>query len=298
MAACSITSSRAEPKHPATSRARAPTISGTATEVAFYGSMDGIVSLISTLAETHPHRLYIFESTAHGFNLFWSLWQQARADTHTQKAFFIGWWRRRSAHSLAPENPLYERYWDGSITPDSEQERVNEVRQRYNVTITPGQLAWYRWKLDSQVASETLMDQEYPWTEDDAFIQTGSAFFPQKKVSAIIRALDENPPPFKGYAYELGENFMDTKLLPVYIAEEAGTQDMGGAERERLLRHGHRPGVGALRESGPHGDEPVALLHGQTRAGRGVRNTAPGNLPSLLGDGAPGGRVPQHHVEP
>ena len=190
-----------------------------ATEVSNYGSVEGIVSLFATLAEKNPDRLYIFESTAKGFNLFWKLWTQARADALTQKAAFIGWWANEQ-YSLDEESDLFKRYWDGEIDVE-EQARINSAWAKNGVRITPGQLAWYRWKEETRQASTALMDQDFPWDEDDAFLQTGQSFFPVKKMAQIINALAENPPPFKGYTYEFNEKFMDTKITSVRTAEDA-----------------------------------------------------------------------------
>ena len=190
-----------------------------ATEVANYGSEEGIVSLFATLAEKNPDRLYIFESTAKGFNLFWKVWRQAIDDPISQKAFFIGWWANEQ-YALDTKDELFARYWDGTLTED-EQEKVNDLSNRYGVNITPSQLAWYRWKQTTRVGEHSLMEQEFPWTEDEAFIKTGASFFPQKKIARIMTLLDENPPPFKAWVYEMSDNFMNTKLVPVEDAADA-----------------------------------------------------------------------------
>ena len=190
-----------------------------ATEVANFGAVEGIVSLFATLAEKHPDRLYIFESTAKGYNLFWTIWQQALSDPFTQKACFIGWWAKED-YSVEEGSEIFKRYWDGTVT-EEEQTRVNTVWKKYGVKITPAQLAWYRWKLETRQASTALMDQDFPWDEDDAFLQTGQNFFPTRKMAQIIQNLTENPPPFLGYAYDFTEKFMDTKLVQVKTADEA-----------------------------------------------------------------------------
>jgi len=190
-----------------------------ASEVANYGAVEGVVSLFNTLAETFPDRLYMFESTAKGYNLFWTLWQQAKNDPITQKAFFIGWWANEK-YMLDDSSELFRRYWDGSLSED-EQERVNAVWERYGVRIVPGQLAWYRWKLETRQAATALMDQDFPWTEDDAFLQTGQSFFPTRKMARLVQQLADNPPPFQGYAYEFGEAFMDTRVGVAHSAEDA-----------------------------------------------------------------------------
>lgn len=189
------------------------------TEVSNYGSYEGIVSLLATFAEKHPDRLFIFESTAKGFNLFWTLWQQARSDPITQKPFFIGWWANEQ-YTLDAGSDLYKRYWDG-VLDHEEQQKVNEIWDRYHVRITPEQLAWYRWKAETRVGDQSLLAQEFPWTDDEAFIQTGRHFFPVKKVATMIKFLSNNPPPFKGYVYELGERFADCKVKQVFSADEA-----------------------------------------------------------------------------
>jgi hypothetical protein len=190
-----------------------------ATEVANYGSQEGIVSLFATLAEKNPDRLYIFESTAKGFNLFWNLYRQAVDDPLSQKAFFIGWWANEQ-YALDDNDPNFTRYWDGTLSED-EQEKINDIRERYNVQITPNQLAWYRWKQETRIGVESMMEQEYPWTDDEAFIQTGSAFFPAKKIGRMMVDLDSSPPPFKAFVYEMSENFMQTKITPVDEADAA-----------------------------------------------------------------------------
>lgn len=196
-----------------------------ATETANYGAIEGVVSLLARLAEKHPHRLYLFESTAKGFNLFYKLWEQAKLDPLSKKAFFIGWWAKED-YSIEQSDPRFEKYWDGTVDAQ-EQERINNVWAKYGHRITPEQIVWYRWKFDSS-ADSSLMDQDFPWDEDDAFLQTGSTFFPVKKMVAIIQNLSHNPPPFKGYTYDFSpiegaehQKFTDTRLLSVKTAEES-----------------------------------------------------------------------------
>lgn len=188
------------------------------TEVANYGTIEGVVSLIDRLAEKHPNRLYMMESTAKGYNLFYKLWQQARQNPESQKAFFIGWWAKDD-YCLDESSHLFAKYWDGTVD-DQEQQRVNTVWEKYGVRITPGQIAWYRWKSDVS-AENSLMDQNFPWDEDDAFLNTGQSFFSVKPAVSLIKNLADNPPPMLGYAYAFSEQFMETKITPVNHADDA-----------------------------------------------------------------------------
>lgn len=188
------------------------------TECANYGTLEGVVSLLDRLAEKHPHRLYLIESTARGFNLFYRLWQQAKSHPDTQKAFFIGWWSKED-YSIDEHSPLFKKYWDGELDYE-EQERVNKVWEKYGVRITPQQMAWYRWK--SEVSAEaSLIDQNFPWDEEDAFLSTGQGFFSTKRCAALVNSLSDNPPPFQGFAYQFGETFMQTKVDQVHEVDAA-----------------------------------------------------------------------------
>jgi len=57
------------------------------TETSSWGDEEGLASLLASLAETNPDRLYIFESTARGFNMFHEMYVTAkRARTRKQSS--------------------------------------------------------------------------------------------------------------------------------------------------------------------------------------------------------------------
>ena len=62
------------------------------TETSSWGDEEGLASLLASLAETNPKRLYIFESTARGFNMFHDMYVEAKK-ARSQIAIFCGWWR-------------------------------------------------------------------------------------------------------------------------------------------------------------------------------------------------------------
>lgn len=178
-----------------------------ATECSSWGDEEGLSSLLATLAETNPNRLYLFESTARGYNMFWDMWNEAKAAV-TQKAIFIGWWRHEG-YSVKKDSQIYKVYWDGSLTSE-EKKKVREVKKLYDFDITPEQIAWWRWKENEVVSQGSNIYQEYPWTEDDAFIMSGSQFFTVEKLSEAMRfAKNENPATFR---YVFGNEFDETEL--------------------------------------------------------------------------------------
>jgi len=183
-----------------------------ATEVGSWGSEEGVASLIASLAQKHPHRLYIFESTAHGLNLFHNLWKQAQDDV-TQKAFFIGWWSKED-YAFDTDSALFKEYWDGKLD-DQERDACIQVAERYGHEVTPNQIAWHRWMRTAKITDDDLMAQNYPWTEDEAFIMTGRSFFPLRRITSDIKFIEDSRAPLKAYQYQMGENFLATQMEPV-----------------------------------------------------------------------------------
>lgn len=184
-----------------------------ATEMSSWGSEEGIASLMASLAQKHPHRLYLFESTARGFNLFHEMWQSAQQDPTGQKAFFIGWWAKE-LYRFERGSEEYKRYWTGSFD-EGELDFMEKVEAEYGVKITDEQIAWHRYFRTHKITDNDLMKQEYPSTADEAFIMTGRSFFPIQRVAADLKFLKEmDGGPLKAYNYNLGENFLATALEP------------------------------------------------------------------------------------
>lgn len=190
-----------------------------ATEVSNYGDAAAIDDFINTLALTHPNRLYIFESTARGYNLFWDMWEGAKSDNLTQKAFFVGWWAKE-VYRFKKGTPEYRKYWDGTLT-DEEQENVLKVREKYGVKMSSEQIAWYRWMSQVKMTDAASMSQSYPWTEEEAFVATGQSFFPLRKIGQDIAFLAEAKAPYKAYRYHLGQDFLATEIEQVFNANFA-----------------------------------------------------------------------------
>jgi hypothetical protein len=180
------------------------------TECSSWGDPEGVASLMASLSEKHPSRLYIFESTARGFNLFWDMWKNAQADTESQKAIFLGWWTKED-YSVKKGSDVYKKYWDGILTGD-EQELVDAVKTQYKFTVKPEQIAWYRWKEATRMSGDGMMAQEFPWTEQQAFISTGKGFFNKRQLARDVVHIFETGSAFKAYRYHLGDDFLATEV--------------------------------------------------------------------------------------
>lgn len=178
-------------------------------EVAAYGSPAGLESFEEALAETHPDRLFIYESTAKGMNHWRDKWIDAGRDKATKRRVFCGWWSKE-LNAIQRHDPRFAAF--GVAKPDGfEQERMQLVLDRHGMRISQEQLAWRRWKDSKEGADEGMLQQNQPWLEEEAFVLTGYSFYNTRSVQQDLEkvydpALEENYR-FLGYRYYCGNDF-------------------------------------------------------------------------------------------
>lgn len=179
-----------------------------ATECSSWEDEESLASILASLADINPYRLQIFESTARGMNLFKDMWDDA-VDAVSQRAIFIGWWRNELYRKEAGSNE-YKVYWDGVMTPQ-EHDWVQAIKSRYQFNITPEQIAWWRWCLAEKIHDENFMMQEFPPTEDYAFILSGKNFFSLPKVQEIKEKIEGEVDP-SCWRFSFGDDFLKTTV--------------------------------------------------------------------------------------
>jgi len=177
-----------------------------ATECSLWRSLAGVESLKAALARQNPHRLYMWESVANGFNWFYQHCQQAKQDRH-MRFIFVGFWSNPT-YAIPKTDEDYKTYWDGHLTED-ELKRARYVKQNYGIAIKPEQIAW--WRRESEYRQEEYMLRHYPWHETECFIASGSSFFPAQRTLEIGEALAAGPP-YQAYRYKLVESFLDSSV--------------------------------------------------------------------------------------
>ena len=178
------------------------------TETSSWGDEEGLASLLASLAQTNPDRLYMFESTARGFNMFHDMYVKSKK-ARTQRAIFCGWWRNE-LYTADPDTAVYKTYWDGRLTPE-EREWVRDIRKLYQVEINSRQMAWWRWYLHENAQDESLMYQEFPPTEEYAFVMTGTSFFSNSRCTDQAKESKKLRPDM--YRYVMGQMFQDTEVM-------------------------------------------------------------------------------------
>ena len=196
-------------------------------EMCSWDNDEGLEAFKQSLSDINPDRLYVWESTARGFNRWFEMWEEARSDTLHCKCIFLGWWAKDSQR-IERSHPDFEVY--GLIPPsDKEAEKISIVRERYNVEISQEQLAWIRRKMDPGAHAEgdadpefegsTTRVQEQPWIEEEAFQQTGAIFFSAEKLTEVSNTSVSDK--FNSYFYSVGAEFINTIIIKAPNAKMA-----------------------------------------------------------------------------
>lgn len=175
-----------------------------ATEVSAWGDDEALASLQSSLAEIHPLRLYLYESTAQGFNMFYDLWETAKR-SKAQDAIFLGWWLKED-YKITEDHPVYKVYGYKGMN-EYEKKAARMVKKLYGHEMTIGQMAWYRWKLNDEIREDNLMRQNFPMHEEEAFILSGSSFFSTELLTDLRKALMKQK--FQGFNFVFKDRFED-----------------------------------------------------------------------------------------
>lgn len=192
-------------------------------EMCSWQNEEGVTALKNALAEDFPDRLYIWESTARGFNRWHTMWEEAKSDTLNKVAIFIGWWAKDN-QKLVRGTPAFEKYSAAPVT-DKERLRIAEVKERYGWEVTDEQLAWYRRKTDPSLAKESedeedqFLQQDQPWTEDEAFVMSGSSFFSSEKLTDRAKAATREK--YAGYRFFPGTDFVSCDFQKARSAKES-----------------------------------------------------------------------------
>lgn len=186
-------------------------------EISSWVNDEGITSFRQSLSDTYPDRLYVWESTARGYNVWYKLWREAKADDLGSKPLFFGWWAKDSQKIERGSNE-FKKYGVAPPT-QSEDSRTHAVADMYGWKVTREQLAWYRKKTDPAQEREdgdpedSNLVQEQPWTEDEAFQQTGSNFFESSKLVETMARIAAMPRA-QAFRFIPGLDFVSSEVFP------------------------------------------------------------------------------------
>ena len=149
-------------------------------ECAFW--KDGISNIQASLGETFTkNAIKIYESTANGFNDYRTMWKSGE---HIN--CFYQWWKTKEYRlNFETKNMRTKFLNDIDRKAGWIYERLKWLRDEKK--LDENQLYWYFKKYQSYIDKE-LIKQEYPCTEDEAFIASGKCFF---NTEIIIQRINE-----------------------------------------------------------------------------------------------------------
>jgi hypothetical protein len=187
-----------------------------ASELCSWVNTEGITALKNSLTDNYPDRVYIWESTARGFNSWHDIWMEAKGNELEEVAYFAGWWSKDDQRILRG-TPLWKVY--GADPPsDAEQRRMRLVRDLYDFDIDLEQLAWYRRYIDptrdrdDDEPEDGYQIQDQPWVEDDAFQQSGSPFFRADKLT--VASQTSKTIKYRPYRFWPGDSIISCDIQP------------------------------------------------------------------------------------
>lgn len=161
-------------------------------EFAFYKNAEKQLKALSQ-ALSDSGKL-IIESTADGYNKFSEIYYQAKNKQNSYKAYFFNWINGgrlfEGLYKLAVDK--YKAVHGTILDYEDLDDDEKELYDKYNATIP--QLIWRREK----VATDGIdaFHVEYPSSDDEAFLVTGSQIFDSKRVNLCIKALILNKTTF------------------------------------------------------------------------------------------------------
>lgn len=180
------------------------------TEIGSYSGSEGLASFEESFAQKNPDRLFIYESTAKGMNVWYDRYKQGEEDILTKRSHFLGWWAS-DVNRVERSHPLFEQYGRQPRTRE-ERDLIEQVRKLYDFEVQPEQLAWYRWRAATTTGEEaSVFEQNQAWTAGQAFVLTGYSFFQVRQISRDMKKVLENPDVhgYQMYAYQYGASFFD-----------------------------------------------------------------------------------------
>jgi hypothetical protein len=171
-------------------------------ERATAGTSSKMIAVLNSVPY-EPETLVVLESTANGLNHFYRRWLAAKEGAgdpmsgETYAALFVPWWRepgyQMAFHSPEARQQFIDREL-GRGPYGEDEEMLSEV-----LGLTPEQLLWRRMQVRTQHGeSLEVFKQEYPATDEEAFIGSGNPVFPGILVARAIKQVESVPEPVIG----------------------------------------------------------------------------------------------------
>lgn len=231
-----------------------------ASEVGFWENAADVLLSLRQVVPDAPGTIIVLESTANGLrNVFREEWERAKSGQSEYVPLFFAWNEfpdyQMPLDARVPgceDGTLDPDWWRVEDYPDGAEDEEQVLR---GLGCTEEQLAWRRWKIVNDCGKDLdKFHQEYPSTDDEAFLSSGSPFFAPAIQAKLARVVTKP----RGQGDLTGDPLVGAKLgfvpsrrgpLEVYEPPGAGGPYLIGAdsaggisedEREARQRAGER----------------------------------------------------------
>lgn len=157
-------------------------------ETAFFSHLRDVLDGLMQSVPDHPDTIVIGETTANGLdNEFYTEWQRAKQGLSDWIPLFLGWYimaeySRPLASGGAMEN-LTGITFDTDGGQDDFLKEEELLQRQYN--LTNEQINWRRWCIKNKCSGQVrTFRQEYPATDEEAFLTSGDCIFDTIKLKA------------------------------------------------------------------------------------------------------------------
>lgn len=208
-------------------------------EVALWPKGNEIVAGLMQAVPFLPNTAVFLESTANGIgDYFHTTWNAAkRGESPFEPLFFP--WTMDPEYSIKP--PKYFKL------------TAEEKKLRKEFSLTLGQIYWRRKKMLEFTGDEKRFYQEYPLTDTEAFLASGTPRFNIQKLSEMESKIDDHP--FKTYELMEKQN-KQTKLMEII----ANVEENAPLKIWEKPKDGHEYVIGADVAEGIEEDYSVATV--------------------------------------
>ena len=158
-----------------------------ASELAFWDNADPTWLALAQTVGDYPNTMVFQESTANGMgDLFHRNYQAGKQGKSRYKSLFYAWW----------EHPEYRikltRRRASQVMQKLDDEEMSGIEQ---FGWDAEQVAWRRFTIHDKCGGDvTYFHQEYPSTDDEAFLTSGSPVFDPEQVAVRLRRASDLEP--------------------------------------------------------------------------------------------------------
>ena len=225
-------------------------------------------SIVGSMLQTVPYETYMekpsaifLESTAKGRgNYFHKEWKAAKDGENNFVPFFFPWWIMDN-YEIHNDEPL------GKLS-EYEEFLCDLIKKGHNVagqfipideSVIPAKIKYYRMKSKDFASEPQKMFEEYPSTDEEAFLSSGKQVFNP----LALKILENNSIPTEEtehYTIYLGKNYGEYELnFEPYVAGERAVENNGPLKIYEKPVSGHEYVIGAdVAEGLATGDFSVA----------------------------------------